>query len=98
MAWFNELQLRSASPENAVRLQEAASQIDVTALLPQVRVPTLVLHCRGDAVAPFDQGVEFAASIPGARFVPLDSPNHLFLEHEPAWGRFLEEVNAFLAT
>jgi pimeloyl-ACP methyl ester carboxylesterase/DNA-binding SARP family transcriptional activator len=98
MAWFNELQRRSASPQNAVRLQEAASEIDVTDLLPQVRVPTLVLHCRGDAVAPFGQGVEFAASIPGARFVPLDGRNHLFLEHEPAWTRFLAEVNAFLAT
>lgn len=98
MAWFNELQLRSTSPQNAVRLQEAASQIDVTDLLPQVRVPTLVLHCRGDAVAPFAQGMELAASIPGARFVPLDSRNHLFLEHEPAWARFVEEVSAFLGS
>jgi DNA-binding SARP family transcriptional activator/pimeloyl-ACP methyl ester carboxylesterase len=97
MAWFNELQRRSTSPQNAVRLQDAASQIDVTDLLPRVRVPTLVLHCRGDAVAPFAQGVEFAASIAGAPFVPLDSRNHLFLEHEPARTRFLAEVRAFLA-
>ena len=37
-----------------------------------------------------------ASLIPGARFVSLDSPNHLLLESEPAWRRFLEEAEAFL--
>jgi hypothetical protein len=37
-----------------------------------------------------------AAGIPGARFVTLQSKNHLILEHEPAFGRFLEEVRRFL--
>ena len=37
-----------------------------------------------------------ASLIPGARFVSLDSPNHLLLESEPAWLRFLEEADAFL--
>ena len=38
-----------------------------------------------------------AAGIPGARFVALEGQNHLFLEDEPAWPRFLEEVTTFLA-
>ena len=35
---------------------------------------------------------------PGARFVPLESRNHILLEGEPAWGRFLAEVRDFLST
>jgi DNA-binding NarL/FixJ family response regulator len=54
------------------------------------------LHPRGDLRIPFDQGRLLAAEIPGARFVPLESHNHLLLEDEPAWGRFLEELRAFL--
>ncbi len=94
--WFNELQRRATSPENAVRYMEATGEIDVTQLLPQVRAPTLVLHARDDVVAPFDFGRRSAAGIPGARLVPLQSKNHLILEHEPAFDRFLEEVRLFL--
>ena len=38
-----------------------------------------------------------ATAIPGARFVPLESRNHILLETEPAWPRFLAEVRDFLA-
>jgi pimeloyl-ACP methyl ester carboxylesterase len=62
-----------------------------------VSVPTLVMHARDEAVVPFDQGRRLAAGIPGARFVPLASRNHLILEDEPAFPRFLEEMRAFLA-
>ena len=37
-----------------------------------------------------------AAGIPGARFVPLESQNHVILESEPAFARFLEELRSFL--
>jgi pimeloyl-ACP methyl ester carboxylesterase len=84
------------SPENTVRYRKATAEFDVTELLPQLRVPTLVMHARGDAVVPFEAGRQMAAGIPGARFVPLQSQNHLFLETEPAFVRFLEEVQAFL--
>jgi pimeloyl-ACP methyl ester carboxylesterase len=62
-----------------------------------VRAPTLVLHASGDAAIPFDQGRQLAALVPGARFVSLESRNHILLEDEPAWGRFCEEVRRFLA-
>ncbi|MCZ6872085.1 MAG: alpha/beta hydrolase, partial [bacterium] len=71
---------------------------DVTALLPQVRVPTLVMHVRDDAQVPFEGGRRMAASIPGARFVTLQGHNHLFLETEPAFGQFLEQIRPFLAS
>jgi pimeloyl-ACP methyl ester carboxylesterase len=67
-------------------------------LLAQVATPTLVMHCREDAVSPFDQGRRLAAGIRGARFVPLASRNHLVLEDEPAFPKFLEEMRSFLAS
>ena len=93
---FNDLQRVSTSPENAVRLLTEMGNIDVVDLLPQVKVPTLVLHCRDEAGVPFEEGRFLAATIPGARFVPLDGRNHLLLE--PAWGKFVKEIRHFLGT
>ena len=94
--WFNELQRISTSPEDAVRNLIAASEIDVSALLSQVTVPTLVMHARDDACVPFELGRRLAAGIPAARFVSLPSRNHLILEDEPAFPRFLQELRMFL--
>lgn len=95
--WFNDLQRVTTSPENAVRIRSAVDDIDVTELLPKIQAPALVLHCRSDAVQPFEEGRRMAALIPGAQFVALEGRNHLILESEPACGRFLDEVTAFLA-
>lgn len=96
MHWLNELQRITTSPDNAVRLMSALGDIDVRSRLGQVTQPTLVLHARGDARVPFAEGRELAAGIPGARFVTLESENHLILEQEPAWPRLLAEVRQFL--
>jgi pimeloyl-ACP methyl ester carboxylesterase len=68
----------------------------VTDLLAKVTVPTLVMDARDEARVPFDAGRRLAAGIPGARFVPLQSRNHLILEEEPAYARFVEEIRSFL--
>jgi len=96
--WFNQLQRISTTPEDATRNLIAHGDTDVSALLGQVAVPTLVMHSRDDARVPFDQGRRLAAGIPGARFVPLQSRNHLILEDEPAFPIFLHEIRGFLAT
>jgi pimeloyl-ACP methyl ester carboxylesterase len=69
----------------------------VVELLPKVQVPTLVLHCRHDNVAPFEQGRLIAHSIPRAKFVTLESDNHVVLAGEPAWPRLIGEIATFLA-
>jgi len=94
--WLDDLQRVTTSPENAVRLLHAIGAIDVRDLLPRVAVPTLVLHARDDAVVPFGNGRALAAAIPGATFVPLPGRNHLLLEHDPGWTRFLAETVSFL--
>ena len=96
--WFNDLQRMTTSPENAARIREALDDLDVSGLLRDVGVPTLVLHCREDAVQPFEEGRRVAAGIPGSRFVALDSRNHMILEHEPARARLLDEISRFLET
>ena len=96
--WFNELQRISTSPDDAVRNLVAGGDTDVSALLAQVTVPTLVMHSRDDARVPFDLGRRLAAGIAGARFVPLPSRNHLILEGELAFPRFLQEIRDFLAS
>jgi pimeloyl-ACP methyl ester carboxylesterase len=95
--WFNELQRITVSGEVAARIYETNGETDVTALLPRVSVPTLVLHTRDEARVPFEAGRRMAAGIPGARFVALPGRNHLFLETEPAFAQFLEHTRVFLA-
>ena len=93
---FNELQRVTSSPEIAARIVSGFQVIDVREQARQVTQPTLVLHARGDMRIPFEEGRLMAATIPNARLVTLESKNHILLENEPAWNRFLEEVNAFL--
>ena len=96
LQWFNELCLKTATGATMARLFDARSVVDVSARLPDVRVPTLVLHARGDEAIPIEEGHLLASRIPGAEFVELDSRNHILLEHEPAWRRFQEAVLAFV--
>jgi pimeloyl-ACP methyl ester carboxylesterase/DNA-binding SARP family transcriptional activator len=94
--WFNELQRVTSTAENALRLMRASGDTDVVALLPQVQVPTLVLHLHNDGSVPFEQGRLIASRIPGARFVALKGRNHIILPHEPAWQHFVAELRGFL--
>ena len=98
MEWWDELQRASTSAENAARLRSTWGDIDVTNLLERVTSPTLVLHARNEVAVPFDQGRLLATRIPGARFVPLQSRNHLLLPSEPAWEMFLQELHDFIGT
>ena len=94
---FNELQRKTTSTECAARYYETTGEIDVVGLLADLQVPTLVMHARGDAQVPFEYGRRLAAEIPGAKFVALQSNNHILLEQDPAIERFFEEVSLFLA-
>lgn len=94
--WWNDLERVVTSPQNAARFMRVFNEIDVTALAPKVTCPTLVLHPTHDTRVPFDEGRLIASLIPGARFVPIESRNHILLENEPGWQHWLEEVRAFL--
>src|SRR6185312_1837395 len=93
---YNDLIRLTTTPANAVALLRSFWQVDVNDIVPLVRCPTLVLHARGDAVIPFEEGRRVAALIPDARFLPLASRNHVLLEGEPAWPDFVEALAEFV--
>jgi DNA-binding SARP family transcriptional activator/pimeloyl-ACP methyl ester carboxylesterase len=94
--WFNDVQRTTTSGEVAAAMQTVAAKTDIRPLLSKVAAPTLVAHCRDDAMVPFEAGRALARSIPGARFLALEGRNHVLLESQPAWPRFLEAMRAFL--
>jgi len=93
---FNELQRVSASADNVVDLMTAVLDIDVRPLVPQVTVPTLVIHRRGDTIIPFESGRQLATGIPGARFLPLDGRNHFILPNEAVGAVMVKAIYEFL--
>lgn len=94
--WWGELERLTASPEVAAELLHAMHRIDVRDLARAVRVPTLILQCRGDMRVPFEEGCKLAEAIEGARFVPLESRNHVLLPDEPAWAVCHAEIARFI--
>ena len=96
LAWFDDLQRMSTSPENAVASRIARQQVELTDEIATIRAPTIVLQAVGDRSTTFDNGVRVAAQIPGARLVPMQSRNHILLADEPAWRTFVDEVTTFL--
>jgi len=96
LAWFDDFQRRTTSPDNAVKFLQAFADIDVRQHLSKISVPTLVIHSRGDQRIDWQVGRGIAAEIPNAEFVTLDSDNHLLLEGELAADQFLSAVRDFL--
>jgi pimeloyl-ACP methyl ester carboxylesterase len=84
------------SPENLGRYREILDNFDIIELLPQVKAPCLVLHCRGDRLQPIEQGRKMAAGLPDARFIAYDSNNHKPTENDPCWPLIEREIHAFL--
>ncbi len=96
MCWFDELQRVSTSADVLLAARQERLKTDVTGLLGELTVQTIVLHARNEQMAEFAEARLLASSIPGARLVPLDSANHILLADEPAWHVFRDEVAAFL--
>jgi hypothetical protein len=83
-----------ASPGAVVALTRMNAQIDVRAVLPTVRVPTLVIHRSRDRALLVDEGRYVAEHIPGAQFVELPGEDHLpFVGDQDS---LLDEVEDFL--
>jgi pimeloyl-ACP methyl ester carboxylesterase/class 3 adenylate cyclase len=70
---------RLASSPGALRtLLQLNRQIDVTAILPTLQVPTLVLHSRADLQVPVELGRKLAAAIPGVKYIEYPASSHAF--------------------
>ena len=69
---FARIQRGAATAEMAAALLELFYRIDVTGVLPEIRVPTLVLHRQGSRAVRFELGRQMASLIPGAHLVALE--------------------------
>jgi class 3 adenylate cyclase/pimeloyl-ACP methyl ester carboxylesterase len=67
--WWGRMQRSAVSPGMARQLMDMLAETDLRAILPTIRVPTLVTHCTDDRYIPVEHGREVAALIPGARFI-----------------------------
>jgi pimeloyl-ACP methyl ester carboxylesterase len=91
--WWAARARASASPGAARALIAMNSEIDVRAVLPTIRVPTLVLHRRGDLDSRPEEGRYLAERIPGARFVELAGDDHVpWIDAD----QIVDEVEEFL--
>ncbi len=68
----------SASPGTFRAYVALVAQIDVRSILSAIRVPTLVLHRRTDALIAIERGRELAAQIPDAKYIEYPSGSHMF--------------------
>jgi class 3 adenylate cyclase len=75
--WWAKLLRSSTSPRGAAELMDLYRQIDTRAILPAIRVPTLILHRSGDIAAPVAHARYLAEHIPGARYVELPGVDHI---------------------
>lgn len=93
---FMKLQRDTVTPDNAFRIMNTFAEIDVRHLLPSIRVPTLVMHVKDDAVVPLNAGKDMACGIKGAEFVILEGRNHIIQSTDPGWTRFTSEMRDFV--
>jgi class 3 adenylate cyclase len=102
MPWNEEIRAAWAryerlggSPSTAALTLSLLAETDVRALLPTVRVPTLVLHHTDDPFIPPEWGKGVADRISGAKYVELPGRN-VFHFVEPDWRASFQEIAAFL--
>lgn len=70
--WFARLERLSLSPRGARQILSLILESDVTAALPEVKCPTLVIHHRDNSLISIEHGRAVAGAIADARFVEVD--------------------------
>jgi DNA-binding winged helix-turn-helix (wHTH) protein len=93
-AWWARRCRAATTPSTLRALMDMNARVDVRDVLSAVRVPTLVIHRRGDRIARVEEGRYLAEHIPGARLVLLDGDDH-FVSGSP--DQILDAIEPFLA-
>lgn len=75
--WWGQFERLGATPGACVALMRMNSRIDITGVLPGIRVPTLVIHRKDDVLIDIEAGRQLAAGIPGAQYAELPGVDHL---------------------
>ncbi|HEX8288634.1 MAG TPA: alpha/beta fold hydrolase [Pyrinomonadaceae bacterium] len=93
-SWWATYLRMGASPGAAVALTEMNAEIDVRNVLPSIRVPSLVIHRKGDLCLKVEEGRFVADLIPGSKYVELDGSDHLPFVGDQ--NEILDEIEEFL--
>jgi pimeloyl-ACP methyl ester carboxylesterase len=91
--WYARIERMGASPSMLLALFSMFLDIDVRGIVPNVAVPALILHRRGDRRSNVRNGRWLAENLPGARYVELDG-----IDHSPVTNadQILDEVETFV--
>ena len=92
---FNNICKIATSAKNAAKISLVNDNIDVSSLLHELNVQTLIFHCTDDARVPISESKFLAANIRNSKFIPLKSKNHLVLETDKVWDMFKDEIDQF---
>lgn len=95
MHWWGKFERLGATPGAAIALMKMNSQIDISDVLPSVRVPTLVIHRSEDTLIDVEAGRQLAENIPDAQYVELPGSDHLPFRGENA-NEIIDAIVRFL--
>ncbi|MDX2076561.1 MAG: adenylate/guanylate cyclase domain-containing protein [bacterium] len=85
--WWGRAVRSAGSPGMVRNLMRMMGNVDVRDILPSVRVPTMIIHRKGDKMANIENGRYLAAHIPNAKMVELEGNSHLW---------WLDDYNAII--
>jgi len=94
--WLWEMRRMGSTPGALIALEKSNLNMDVRHVLPTIRVPTLVIHLRGDRDVNIEEGRYIAKHIPGAKMVELEGIDHMFIVDPKVTERILGEVREFV--
>jgi class 3 adenylate cyclase len=92
--WWGRFERHSVRPGMVRPIFETINALDIRAVLPAIKVPTLVLHRRGDRLVDVANGRYLAATIPGARYLELPGDDHIYFAGDA--DALLDEVEEFV--
>ena len=94
--WWARLLRQGTSPSGAIALFDLYREVDVRPILPTIRVPTLVLHRRGDMSCRSPRAGYLADHIPDARYLELSGDDHLVTvgDQDALWTRSRSSLSA----
>ena len=94
--WFNAFQKATGPGENMARFREMFDEVDISSLLQDITISTLIVHSDEDSIAPLSEGKFLASRITGSQFVRLKSKNHMMFGNEPDFPKFINSIVEFI--
>lgn len=95
--WWGRFERLGGSPAAVVAVLRMAAETDVSDVLSSIRVPTIVVHAKGDTLIDVGCGDFIAGRISGARLIELSGQDHLFFLHEELGDRIEEFLTGYVS-